>query len=71
MHQEISFKNFEISWEEPPRMTGERQVNIASVNPDLQAMLEAATGSKGAHVVGGATVEDAIKNAKSLIEKIV
>lgn len=70
MHKEETYKNFVISWDDPPSTTGEKHVTVASLHRGLVISMKEILGETGALQISGSTFEEAIKRAKAFIDKV-
>ena len=66
-----TYEGFDLSWEEPPAMTGGWHVSIASNDIGLLSLLERGTHSKGAHIITGRDKADALKMARDFIDRLI
>jgi len=64
MKQAEIYKQFEISWQEPPHTTAGWVGNVASEHPHLYALMR----RNGSQVIEGRTRDEMIANARRYID---
>jgi hypothetical protein len=72
MNRTEIYRDFEISWEEPPFTSAKWTANVASNNPrQYDLMCGDRSGGHGAEVIDDWTREEVLTNAKAYIDKLL
>jgi hypothetical protein len=72
MYPTTLFKDYEISWQEPPATSAGYDMTISSSDADLQAHLEQRVGQQGALAFRAqAPIANAMKEARTRVNAIL